>query len=143
MGKLGEVKDIAAIGPLRTVLSDVARGGADRAAAFTAIKAIDAGQIADTDRSALWAAFTGTREERPAEQVAKALIAGGFNDRSVVPALIAGLDEGRNKAWFANVLLLRHLTGQAIGPEYSFGSRQSHEAEFARWRTWAATNAAK
>ncbi len=142
MSKLGEARNAVAIAPLRAVLSDAARGGADRAAAFTAIKSIDAAQIADADRSALWAAFTATRQERPAEQVARALIDGGFNDRSVVPALIAGLDERRNDAWFANVLLLRHLTGQTIGPEYRFGSRDSHEADFARWRTWAAKNAA-
>jgi hypothetical protein len=36
------------------------------------------------------------------------------------------------------VRLLRHLTGQTIGPDNAYGSRESREADFARWRSWAA-----
>lgn len=141
VSEFGEKKILEAVPALKTILSDPGRKPATRREAFIAIKAITDKSSAE-EISVLWTLFNSSSGDAwEAERVANLLVESGFSDRAVIPALIAGLDEAKNKSWFANVILLRQLTKQDFGPKSSYeGTKETRKSEFDKWRVWAASN---
>ena len=126
---------------LKTLIRDAATSSDLRATAAGALFATNE-KLEAEDFAALWGAYERERDHRARERLADAMIETKFSDNSRIPALIGGLDEDKNQAWFANVKLLRHLTGQKLGPEYQFsGDKKSRKAELEKWREWWATQA--
>lgn len=94
-------------------------------------------KVEPDDLVPLWSAYQKETDASIGGRLADALITGRFNDKTALPFLVAGLDEGKNKLWFANIKLLRHLTGEKFGPQYQFsGDKQSRKADFDKWREW-------
>lgn len=84
----------------------------------------------------LWQAYQREADESPSEEMASALIELKFTDTAAPAFLIARLDPKKNKLWFQDVRLLRHLTGQTHGPEYKFAQDKERDAELSKWRDW-------
>jgi HEAT repeat protein len=87
---------------------------------------------------ALWQALLVERNDGAGSSIVTALIALGFAEPVAAP-LVAGLDPAKNPLWFEHVRLLRHLTGQSIGPASESTGRQERTVELGRWRTWCAS----
>jgi HEAT repeat protein len=132
-------RKLAGAGPtLRAVIREASVSADLRAVAASALAATSE-KLEDEDFSALWMAWERERDPYARERLADALIAGGFGDKTRIPELIDGLDEDKNQSWFANVKLLRHLTGQKLGPENKYsGDKKTRKAEFEKWRAWRA-----
>ncbi|MBI1792375.1 MAG: HEAT repeat domain-containing protein [Acidobacteria bacterium] len=130
-------RKLAGAGPtLRAVIRDVSSTADVRTTAVTALKATDE-KLEAEDITALWAAYERERDRRARGRLADALIEGGFADKARIPALIDGLDADKNPSWFANVKLLRHLTGQKLGPENEYSrDKKARKAELDKWREW-------
>jgi HEAT repeat protein len=89
------------------------------------------------DTAALWNAYQREKDGYLGSRLADALIEQKFNDKGAIPVLVAGLEEGKNKLWFSNVKLLRHLTGQSFGPENEYaGDKRARASDLGKWRAW-------
>jgi HEAT repeat protein len=92
--------------------------------------------VGTDDLAPLWGAYQRESDPSVGEALADGLIEAKFDDKSVIPHLVAGLDEDKNKLWYSHIKLLRYLSGQMIGPEYRFGEKKEHKADFDKWREW-------
>jgi HEAT repeat protein len=121
---------------LRAVIRDPAAPTKTQLQAAAALGAT--GQALEpADTAALWTAYQREKDAYLGSRLADALVEQKFSDKGAIAALVAGLDPDRNKHWFANVRLLRHLTGESFGPESeSAGDKKSRAADLARWRAW-------
>jgi HEAT repeat protein len=82
-------------------------------------------------------AYQNERDANAGEEMTATLIALGFSDKAFVPILIGRLDPKKNPLWFEDVRLLRHLTGEKLGPEYKWtGNDKDRAAELEKWRQW-------
>ena len=121
---------------LKAIIRDPLTPGKLLPEALSALVAIGE-ELESDDLVPLWSAYQKEKDSSIGGRLADALIAGKFNDKTTILFLVAGLDEGKNKLWFANVKLLRHLTGQKLGPEYEFsGDKKSRKADLDKWREW-------
>lgn len=91
---------------------------------------------AESARDALWQAYRNEKEAGPAQDIAEALASLNFSDASAVPFLIGRLDPKNNRLWWADVVLLRHLTGKDFGPKYENALDGDRDSALAKWREW-------
>lgn len=121
---------------LRAVIREAPVSADLRTTAASALVATNE-RLEAEDFTALWTAYERERDRNARRLLADALIEGGFADKARIPMLIGGLDEDKNRSWFGNVRLLRHLTGQKLGPENEgSGDKKTRKAEFEKWREW-------
>jgi HEAT repeat protein len=132
-----QYRKLPGAGPtLRKVMRDPSASADMRTTASYGLKATGE-KFEPDDHAALWSAFARERDRYARARLADALAEGGFSDKSRIPELVAGLDEDKNPSWFANAKLLRHLTGQKLGPENEYtGDRKSRKVELEKWRSW-------
>ncbi len=50
------------------------------------------------------------------------------------------LDPARNPLWYEDIRLLKHLTGQDLGPDYKSVDEKNRDAAVEKWRQWAEKN---
>jgi len=132
-----EFQKITGAGPtLKAAIHDPATSAVLLTAAMSALVAIGE-KVESEDLAPLWSAYRNEKDSAVGRPLADALIAGKFHDKTAIPYLVAGLNKDKNTLWFANVKLLRHLTGQKLGPadEYS-GDEKSLKADLDKWREW-------
>jgi HEAT repeat protein len=84
----------------------------------------------------LWQAYQIESDDYTAGGIASALIELKFSNQNAIPFLINRLDPKKNKLWYADVRLLRQITGEKFGPDYEYGNEKERNAELEKWRTW-------
>jgi HEAT repeat protein len=123
----GQAATDAVTGALEHTRADV------RLAAATGLRRLNATAAVP----ALWRAYRAEKDDEAGVPMARALVALGYRDAASVPVIVGELDQRRQRLWFGHVLLLRHLTGQAIGPIHpEAGTMRERDAELAKWRAW-------
>ncbi|MBZ5621722.1 MAG: HEAT repeat domain-containing protein [Acidobacteriia bacterium] len=90
----------------------------------------------ESARDALWQAYRKEKEANPAEAMAETLASLKFSDASAVPFLVGRLDAKKNRLWYADVVLLRHLSGKDFGPKHQYVDDSDRESALAKWREW-------
>jgi HEAT repeat protein len=122
----GKEADDAAIAALRSAHAEVRK-----TAAMGIRESKVAGAVAP-----LWSAYQAEADKDAGIEIAAALVELKFADKSVVPFLVRRLDAKKNKLWYSDVKLLRHLTDQKFGPESPYGDEKDRDAELSKWREW-------
>jgi len=136
VNQLGQARVISAAPAMKAILHEQNVPVKVRVAALSALSKIDAKQILPEDLTLVWSDFQTEKDKYTLDRIADELINANFAEQSAVSLLIAGLDPQKNKAWYANVKLLRKLTGQTFGPQSEYVDPKIRESELSRWHQW-------
>lgn len=118
--------DAAALTALSSRHSAIRREGAEMVG-----KRKPAGAVA-----ALWIAYQKETDESPGQRMAETLAELKFSDPSAVAWLLPRLDQKKNKLWYSDIELLKHLTGQDYGPEHRWANNKERDIAIAKWVEW-------